>query len=111
MKVLLPTGLHDRVAQIVGIKQDHDLDARRGLELPDELAPPTRWSLKGELPRLGHWAFLTYSRMPQGITCSRKTRMRTDILVPPDVGVESSGLSSWPPHPWPCPVWPSSNHQ
>ena len=37
VKVLLPAGLHDGVTQRVGVKQDHDLDASGGLELPDEL--------------------------------------------------------------------------
>ena len=37
VKLLLPASLHDRRAQIIGIKEDQHLDTRRGLEFPDEL--------------------------------------------------------------------------
>jgi hypothetical protein len=40
VNVLLPAGLHDGVTPRVGVKQDHDLDASGGLELPDELGRP-----------------------------------------------------------------------
>ena len=35
--MLLPARLHDGVAEIVLVKQGHDLDAGGGFELPDEL--------------------------------------------------------------------------
>lgn len=48
VKVLLATGLHDGPTQRVGIKQHHDLDARRGLALPNELRGQLGGFVKGE---------------------------------------------------------------
>jgi hypothetical protein len=41
-KALRTTGLHDGMAEIIGITQDHHCDARGGLELPEQVSGPCR---------------------------------------------------------------------
>lgn len=64
---LFTTGLDHGVAEIVGIKQHHDLDARGGCIL-GSIGRPTRWSYGRTLPRRDRVLFLTYSWTPSGIT-------------------------------------------
>jgi hypothetical protein len=48
VEVLIPARLDDASTEIVGVKQDHHLDAGGGLDLPEELGGQCRALLEGE---------------------------------------------------------------
>jgi hypothetical protein len=80
------TGLDHGVAEIVGVKQDHHLDASRGLELPDELRRQLRGLGKGE-PQGHPVFFLDVESDARGDDMVTVGQDSTDIAVPADIGI------------------------
>ena len=87
VKLLLPAGLHDRVAQRVGIKEDQHLDAHRGLELPDELRRPFGGFPEGTLQGATR-GFFDIEPEAKRDDLPAEEQNATDILVTPDVCLE-----------------------
>src|SRR5262249_16873593 len=87
VKVLLPARLDDSPTEIVGIKQDHHLNAGGGLELPDELGGQLRGLLKREAQG---WTMDVFDIQPdaQRDNILTEDQNGAHILVPPNVGVE-----------------------
>jgi hypothetical protein len=86
MKLLRAAGPHDRGTQIIGIKQDHDLDASGGLELPNEVGGQLGCFLERDAHR-GTGLLLDIQPDAPGDDVLPEEQGATDILVAPDIGV------------------------
>jgi hypothetical protein len=84
--VLLPRGLHDAVAPIVGIEQDHHLDARRRLAHPHEWRRQLRGVAKGTRQAPSGIFFDVQLDTP-GDHVITADQDRPYILMPPDVSL------------------------
>ena len=99
MTTLLTTGLDHGVAEIVGIKQHHDLDARWGA-----LNSRMSWAansvvLRKDTPKAGQVLVLDVQPDAIGDHLLAEDQDATDILMAPDVRVDRRDPSSWPPRP------------
>jgi hypothetical protein len=86
VKVLLPASFHDGVTQIVGIKEDQDLDAGRGLAPPDELSGQFRGLAERELQGRS-LRFLHIKPDPKGNDMITDHQDCADILMSPNIGL------------------------
>jgi hypothetical protein len=84
-ETLLPTRLDDAGTAIVGLTQDEELDAGRGVALPEQLGRPLRRLATGATHARA-LRFLALQPEAPGDYLVTVDQEGADVLVPPDVG-------------------------